>query len=52
MINISWDEFKIFKKHSNKDDNFLILLDFIRSYYNISNPVDIYESLLNDEQQR
>ena len=49
MVKINWDEFKVFKKHSHKDDNFLILLDFIRSYYNISNPVDIYDSLMNDD---
>jgi len=28
MVNINWDEFKAFKQHSHKDDNFLILLAF------------------------
>lgn len=48
MVNINWDEFKIFKQYSHKDDNFLILLDFIKSYYNMNNPMDIYETLSYD----
>ena len=48
MIQINWDEFKEYKKHSHKKENFEILLDFIKSYYNMTNPSDIYESLVND----
>ena len=48
MIQINWDEFKEYKRHSHKEENFEILLDFIRSYYNMTNPADIYESLAND----
>ncbi len=48
MVNINWDEFKIFKKHSHKDDNFTILLDFIKSYYNMSSPMDVYDTLAHD----
>ena len=48
MVNINWDEFKAFKQHSHKDDNFLILLDFIKSYYNMSSPLDIYDTLKYD----
>jgi len=49
-LEIDWEEFKAYKQ-SNKSnkDNFRLLLDFIRSYYNISNTFDIYESLKNDE---
>jgi len=50
MIKINWDDFKEYKKgHGKKDDNFLVLLDFIRSYYNLANVNDIYKSLKNDE---
>ena len=48
MIQINWDEFKEYKRHSNKEENFEILLDFIKSYYNMTNPSDIYQSLIND----
>lgn len=48
MIQISWDEYKEYKRHSHKEENFEILLDFIRSYYNMTNPEDIYASLVND----
>lgn len=49
MVNINWDEFKIFKQHSHKEDNFTILLDFIKSYYNMNNPTDVYDTLVNDD---
>ena len=48
MVKINWDEFKEYKKHSHRDDNFEILLDFMKSYYNMINPVDIYDSLAVD----
>ena len=48
MVNINWAEFKEFKQHSHKEDNFLILLDFVKSYYNMSNAMDIYDTLAND----
>ncbi len=48
MIQINWDEFKEYKRSSNKEENFEILLDFMKSYYNMTNPSDIYSSLSND----
>lgn len=48
MIKINWDEYKEYKHHSHKEENFEILLDFIKSYYNMTNPADIFESLMND----
>jgi len=48
MIQINWDEYKEYKRSSHKKENFEILLDFIKSYYNMTNPSDIYESLAND----
>ena len=50
MIKINWDDFKEYKNsNGKKGDNFLILLDFIRSYYNTANPREIYEGLKSDE---
>ena len=48
MIQINWDEYKEYKRSSNKEENFEILLDFMKSYYNMTNPSDIYNSLSND----
>ena len=49
MVKINWDEFKEFKKDSHRDDNFFILLDFMKSYYNMLSPSDIYDSLRVDD---
>ncbi|MBL0708932.1 MAG: hypothetical protein JJW00_07795 [Sulfurimonas sp.] len=49
MTDINWLEFKEYKKHSVKDDNFEVLLDFLKSYYNMLNPRDVYEMLKDDE---
>jgi len=49
VTKINWDEYKLYKKSSIKDDNFEILLDFIKSYYNMIGTFDIYDVLLNDE---
>ncbi|MCK4875657.1 MAG: hypothetical protein KAS26_07410 [Sulfurimonas sp.] len=50
MTEINWEEFKIFKQSSSKkDDNFEVLLDFLKSYYNMTNPVEMYDTMLNDD---
>ena len=50
MTEINWEEFKIFKQSSNKkDNNFEVLLDFLKSYYNMTNPVEMYETMANDD---
>lgn len=49
MIRINWDEYKEFKNHSHQDDNFMILLDFLKSFYNMTSPFDVFETLANDE---
>ncbi|WP_457746727.1 hypothetical protein [Sulfurimonas sp.] len=49
MIKISWDEYKEHKKYSVRDDNFEILLEFIKSFYNMNNPSDIFEMLRADD---
>jgi len=50
MVKINWEDFKDYKKtHSKKDDNFLVLLDFIKSYYRLASVKDIYDSLKSDD---
>lgn len=48
--NIDWDEFKRFRASSVKEqDNFMMLLDFLKSYYNLFSVYDIYDTLAYDE---
>ena len=49
MADINWAEYKEYKKYTTKKDNFEILLDFIKSYYNMTSPFDIFEILQDDE---
>jgi len=49
VADINWNEYKEYKKYTTKNDNFAILLDFIKSYYNRTNPFEIFEMLVNDE---
>ena len=49
LAKINWDEYKEYKKYSSKNDNFMVLLDFIKSYYRITNTFDIYDILAEDE---
>ncbi len=49
MVRINWDEFKEFKQHSTKNDNFEKLIDFLRSYYNLKTSLDLYDALSNDD---
>ncbi len=48
MVKINWDEFKEYKRHSHKKENFDILLDFMKSYYNMTHPADLYASFSAD----
>ncbi|MEN4046902.1 MULTISPECIES: hypothetical protein [Sulfurimonas] len=49
MADINWNEYKEYKRYTAKNDNFAILLDFIKSYYNMTNPFEIFEILVQDE---
>lgn len=49
MASIDWKEYKEFKEHSNKEDRFLIAIDFIKSYYNINNASDMFDMFKNDD---
>jgi hypothetical protein len=48
--NIDWAEFKAFRATNLKEqDNFMTLIDFLKSYYNLFSVEDIYATLVNDE---
>ena len=50
MVNIDWKEFKEYRAHSQKkEDNFVLLLDFLKSYYNMFSITEIYDTLKYDE---
>ena len=49
MLKIDWDEYKEYKKYSVREDNFEILLEFIKSYYHMVLPQDIFDMLQADE---
>lgn len=50
MIDINWEEFKTFKAYSSKKgDNFEVLLDFLKSFYNMTSPKELFETMLNDD---
>lgn len=55
MGQIDWDQFKEYKEsfeRAEKMDNFQILLEFVRSFYNKQNAFEIYDLLSADELSR
>jgi hypothetical protein len=50
-MDINWDEFKLYKQEMPhlKGDNFDKLLYFVRSFYNIKSPTQLFELLRRDE---
>ena len=48
MVTINWKEFKEYKQYAMKENNFEILLDFMKSYYNMTSPLDMYDTLNAD----
>jgi hypothetical protein len=51
-MKINWDEFKAFKHeydNSHNRDNFALLIEFLRSFYNVKDINELYNSLKNDE---
>lgn len=52
---INWNEFKEYKQtreNPRKLDNFQLLLEFIRSYYNKNSAFGIFDMLVADELSR
>lgn len=54
MIKINWEDYKDFKTNDSTQngDNFDILLEYLRSYYNLKSFVEIYDVLYEDELAR
>ena len=51
MSKINWEEFKVFKrdfKSKNNLDNFELLLEFLRSYYNKTSSFEVFDMLNSD----
>ena len=50
MIEIDYNEFKMFKRYTEKEgDNFELLLEFLKSYYNMVSTTELYETLKHDD---
>jgi FKBP-type peptidyl-prolyl cis-trans isomerase (trigger factor) len=49
LTRIDWDEYKEHKKMSVQSDNFERLIEFMKSYYNMHNPDELFETLKNDD---
>ncbi len=49
MVEFSWEEYKEFRQHTNQTDKLKIAIDFIRSYYNMNCPGDMYTMLATDD---
>ncbi|MDF1882891.1 hypothetical protein JHD49_02945 [Sulfurimonas sp. SAG-AH-194-C21] len=49
MTRIDWDEYKEHKKMSVRNDNFEKLIEFMKSYYNMHNPDELFETLKSDD---
>lgn len=49
MASIDWNEYKEFKKHTSEEDKLKIAIDFVKSYYNMTNANDIYKMISKDD---
>ncbi|PHR54072.1 MAG: hypothetical protein COA44_14450 [Arcobacter sp.] len=52
MSKINWDEYKKYKHESpnlKKLDNFEVLLEFLRSFYNKTSAFEVFDTLNEDE---
>ena len=49
MITFNWDAYKEFKQDTNQEDRLRIAIDFMKSYYNITSPDEIFNILQEDE---
>jgi len=49
VASIDWKEYKEFKTHTTKEDRLEILVDFIKSYYNMNSPSDMFSMIQDDD---
>ncbi|MDY0117783.1 MAG: hypothetical protein RBR59_09415 [Sulfurimonadaceae bacterium] len=53
MVEINWEDYKEFKTAENLEgDNFDILIIYLKSFYNMKQALEIYETLYEDELTR
>ena len=49
MATFDWSEYKEFRKFSSQEDKLRVAVDFMKSYYKMSNTMDIYDMLSQDD---
>jgi len=49
MLKINWDEYKEHKKYTHRSDNFEILMEFMKRFYNIHSPAEMFNIFKEDE---
>ena len=49
MLTFNWDEYKEFRQHTSQTDKLKIAIDFMKSYYNITSPDEMYKMLQADD---
>lgn len=49
MVEFSWEEYKEFRQTTSQTDKLKIAIDFMRSYYNITHPREMFNMLHADD---
>jgi len=49
VATFSWEEYKEFRNHTNQEDKLKIAIDFMKSYYNMNSPYEMYSMLARDD---
>ena len=49
MASLDWDEYKEYKQYCVQEDKLRMVIGFIKSYYNVNSPSDMYEILHQDD---
>ena len=49
MLTFNWEEYKKFREFTSQTDKLKIAIDFMRSYYNVNSPQEMYDMLVRDD---
>ncbi len=49
MASLDWKEYKEYKQYCAQEDKLRMVIGFIKSYYNVNSPSDMYVMLLQDD---
>jgi len=49
LASLDWDEYKEYKQYCVQEDKLRMVIGFIKSYYNVNSPSDMYEILHQDD---